>query len=197
MFANNGVNVACTGDIRTLLDWKNYKTIEAPKARFSYLFMNCEALTSAPELPAETLASYCYSFMFQGCKNLKTAPELPAKTLAEYCYSYMFNGCKNLETAPELPATTLAEICYFGMFQGCTNLSSVTMLAPSDQIKNTSNCCYNWLYNAGTSATSRTLKVKDKDAYNALLAGGTYLPAIWKIGATDTKVVNESGNAIQ
>ena len=42
------------------------------------------------------------------------------------------------------------------------------MLAPSDQITSTYNCCHYWLYNAGTSATSRTLKVKDKDAYNAL-----------------------------
>ena len=48
-------------------------------------------------LPATTLASYCYSYMFVGCKNLTTAPELPATTLVKNCYQYMFNGCTNLK----------------------------------------------------------------------------------------------------
>ena len=34
--------------------------------------------------------------MFNGCTSLTTAPELPATTLAKYCYSDMFNNCKNL-----------------------------------------------------------------------------------------------------
>ena len=34
--------------------------------------------------------------MFNGCTSLTTAPELPATTLAEYCYRYMFNGCTSL-----------------------------------------------------------------------------------------------------
>jgi hypothetical protein len=50
----------------------------------------------------------CYSGMFQYCTSLTTAPELPATTLASYCYNQMFYGCTSLTTAPELPATTLA-----------------------------------------------------------------------------------------
>ena len=33
-----------------------------------------------------TLTSYCYIHMFDGCASLTTAPELPATTLAERCY---------------------------------------------------------------------------------------------------------------
>ena len=37
-FTNRTVNVTCTGDIRTLLDWRNYNTVETQNARFCYLF---------------------------------------------------------------------------------------------------------------------------------------------------------------
>ena len=84
-------------------------------------------MTTAPELPATTLAGDCYPNMFYGCTSLTTAPELPATTLAGGCYSNMFSGCKSLTTAPELPATTLANGCYYGMFNGCTNLNSITL----------------------------------------------------------------------
>ena len=299
-FTDASVKVACTGDIRTLLDYKTYKTVETKEARFCKLFSGCTELTSAPDLPAttlaescyyymfrgctnldtapalpaETLANSCYDSMFLGCTNLKTAPALPAETLVDYCYYYMFNGCKNLKTAPvlpatalanscyynmfsgctnlktapklpattlanscyscmfkdcknlntapelqattlasycyyrmfggctnlktapELPATTLASLCYANMFNGCTNLTSVTMLAPSDQISKTTYCCRNWLNGAGTNATSSTLKVKDADAYKALQTKG-YLPANWKKGAEGTTVLGENSNKIE
>ena len=53
------------------------------------------------------------------------APELPATTLASYCYQYMFEGCTSLTTAPELPATTLEKRCYESMFKGCTKLNYI------------------------------------------------------------------------
>ncbi len=265
-FTEANVNVACTGDIRTLLDWRIYNIVETNNARFCYLFKDCAVLTSAPELPATklagdcyygmfsgctsltsapelkatTLADYCYSSMFSGCTSLEKAPELKATTLAEncyyymfsgctsltvapelkattlasYCYFYMFSGCTSLTDAPELKATTLAKKCYYGMFYGCTSLTSapelkattladycyyymfsgctklstVTMLAPSDQISKASKCCYNWLNKAGTdkTVTSRTLKVMDEAAYNELENNPKYLPAIWKKDATNT-----------
>ena len=207
-FTVANVNVACTGDIRTLLDWKKYTTVDTQNARFCYLFKDCAVLTSAPELPAKELADNCYSGMFSGCTSLTAAPELKATTLARSCYSSMFSrctslekapelkattlvakcyfcmfsGCTSLEKAPELKATTLVESCYESMFNGCTKLTSVTMLAPSDQISQATYCCYNWLYNAGTdeTVTSRTLIVTDEAAYNALVNNTAYLPAIWK-----------------
>lgn len=276
-FTNPDVKVACTGDIRTLLDWESYKTVETKDARFYLLFMNCTALTSAPELPAETLASYCYDSMFSGCSSLQTAPKLPAKTLAYCCYNHMFNGCSSLKKAPELPAETLANDCYGGMFKNCsalesaptslpakkmasqcylqmfqgcsslkvapelpatelaencyslmffncenlttapvlsatalvnlcydqmfnycTKLSSITILAPSTEISNVVfyNKNSNWVAYAGTNAgvTSRTLKVKDKDAYDALVTKG--LDENWKIGTEGTTVLDENGKAI-
>ena len=181
VFNDNDVPVACTGDIRTLQDWKNYKTVDTKNARFFYLFYKCVALTSAPDLPATELAGNCYKYMFFGCTNLKAAPALPATTLASYCYYNMFSGCTNLKTAPELPATTLAKGCYSDMFRDCKNLTSVMMLTPSDQITSKKDCCNNWLTDAGTKeGISRTLKVQDKAAYDALVAKG--LPAIWQIG---------------
>ena len=102
----------------------------------------------------------------------------------------MFWSCTNLASAPELPATVLAEACYGSMFLDCTKLSTVTMLAPSDQISKATYCCYNWLYNAGTdgTVTSRTLIVTDEAAYNELVNNEAYLPAIWKKDATNTTV---------
>ena len=187
--------VACTGDIRTLLDWNNYNKVETHYANFCYLFSGCSVLTSAPELPATTLAEDCYARMFEGCTNLTTAPKLPAETLAELCYEGMFMNCSNLTSAPELPAETLASNCYQNMFWGCTKLSTVTMLAPSDKI--TSIFAYmDWLDGAGTGANSRTLKVQDEDAYNALVTTG-YLPENWKKGATNTTVQNKDGAEIK
>ena len=270
---NTNVMVACTGDIRTLLDYEDYDNVKTSEARFVNLFNNCQALTSAPKLPATDIASDCYNGMFYYCRYLKYAPELPATTLADQCYQNMFYACVSLTSAPKLPATKLAfncyanmfsycywlkeapelpatklawqcyqdmftncsfskapklpaeimktncyagmfagctnlteatelpakqleSFCYSRMFQGCTKLSTVTMLAPSDQISKASNCCYNWLDNAGTSATSRTLKVMDADAYTALEGNGD-LPDNWKKGAENTTVLNEDNGKIE
>ena len=192
----NDVKVACTGDIRTLLDWKNYSTVNTQNARFCSLFRDCAVLTSAPELPATALADDCYSFMFGGCTSLTATPELPAKKLANYCYNGMFTECTSLTSAPELPATTLAEGCYSSMFADCTKLSTVTMLAPSVQIRLWTNCVVYWLDNAGTdgSVTPRTLKLQNKNAYEALKANTDYLPTKWQIG--NCTVLDNAGNEI-
>ena len=221
-FTDPTVNVACTGDIRTLLDWRNYSTVNTQNARFCYLFSDCTVLTSAPELPAKELADNCYLGMFESCTSLTSAPklkatvlkrscyermflgctsltsalELPATKLADNCYSGMFESCTSLESAPELKATTLAYECYESMFNGCTKLSTVTMLAPGDKISEATDRCYDWLNNAGTdeTVTSRTLKVQDAAAYTAL---ESYLPAIWQKDAEGTTVVDEKGNKIE
>ena len=272
-FTDPNVEVACTGDIRTLLDWRNYSTVNTQNARFCRLFNECKVLTSAPELPATTLADYCYYKMFGGCTSLTSAPVLKATKLANGCYNSMLEGCTSLEKAPELPATKLADNCYYDMFYGCTsltsapklpaielaktcygnmfedctslesapelpatklandcyyqmffgctsltsapklsaielavgcycrmfwgceNLSSVTMLAPSDKIKNTSSSFNDWLDKAGTKATTRTLKVTDEAAYTALKSKTDYLPTEWQIGSNCT-VLDKDGNAI-
>ena len=77
---------------------------------------NINSLLEENEETARTISlegkNYCYNGMFNGCTSLTTAPELPATTLANNCYSMMFWNCTSLTQAPELPATTLAERCY-------------------------------------------------------------------------------------
>ena len=195
-FTKENVPVACTGDIRTLLDWEKYKTVNTENARFYGLFKDCKALTSAPELPATKLASDCYSCMFKGCTNLNTAPALPATTLAEFCYQGMFKGCTNLKTAPALPAETLVYHCYQSMFGECTNLTSVTMLASGEQISQSNGCFDSWLYKAGTAeGITRTLKVKDADAYSMLKRRSSL--NYWEKGTEGTTVLDENGNEIK
>ena len=124
-----GSNIACTGNIENLLD---YTTVESgghpPMADYCFrsMFYNCTALTSAPELPATTLAGRCYQSMFYGCTSLITAPALPATTLTDSCYNNMFRDCTSLITVPALPATTLADYCYYGMFWDCSRIKLST-----------------------------------------------------------------------
>lgn len=155
-FHDASVPVYCTGDIRTLIDYEAYGTVSTADAKFCGLFSSNTMLRTAPELPATTLAYQCYAYMFQHCSELTAAPVLPAEILAENCYEYMFNGC--------------------------TALSSVTMKAKD---VSASGCLEGWLQDAGTSATSRTLTVASKDAYNSIV--GT-LPDIWKQDAENTTV---------
>ena len=214
IYFSTNEKVACEGDIRTLLDYKTYKTVNTNEACFFKLFYNCRQLTSAPDLPATNLARCCYNSMFSGCSSLSKAPDLlattlapgcylgmfwgcgslskapdlPATTLVQGCYAYMFKDCSSLSKAPDLPATTLAQSCYFEMFYNCKKISAVTMLAPKSQITNDDYRFHEWLVNAGTEASEPlTLKVQDADAYNAL---ESYLPENWKIGTATVKDEN-------
>ena len=126
-----GSDIACSGNIETLLDYAtvqegNHPTMGA--SCYAFMFYECIALTTAPELPATALAGSCYHGMFNNCTSLTTAPALPATTLANQCYAYMFQGCTSLIQAPALPATTLAERCYYHMFYGCTSLTQAPAL---------------------------------------------------------------------
>ena len=137
-FDNNNIPVACTGDIRTLVDYKNYANAKTEQARFCCLFQDCSLLTSAPDLPATTLTVNCYHSMFKGCERLTEAPDLPAKNLAEYCYASMFEGCTSLTKAPELPATELRIKCYYSMFKDCRSLTTAPELPATELAEN----CY-------------------------------------------------------
>lgn len=149
----------CSGNIQTLLDWESPPTSISTGSCYEAMFWNCTNLTTAPELPATTLAQNCYYSLFSGCTNLTTAPELPAITLAKYCYRNMFVRCSNLTTAPELPATTLAEGCYYSMFSSCTNLTT----APALPATKLADDCYNSMFNNCTKlklSTTQTTEYK-------------------------------------
>lgn len=155
-FGNPSVEVKCSGDIRTLIDYTAYENAATGNCRFCSLFKGCSVLTSAPELRATALKEQCYRQMFEGCTSLTQAPDLPATVLKESCYQSMFTGCTalvnvpkklpakeldnyccesmfkgctSLTKAPELRATKIMEGCYKSMFEDCKKLISVTMLA--------------------------------------------------------------------
>ena len=80
--------------------------------------------------------------------------------------------------------TTLTQSCYRGMFAACTSLSSITMLATD---VSATNCLSDWLDNAGTQASSRTLTVANSEAYGAI---ESYLPDNWKSGQATIQYAN-------
>ena len=153
----NTTAVSCTGDIRTLIDYKSYASANTENARFCYLFSGCTALSTAPELPAMTLADYCYYFMFNGCSSLTTAPELPAQTLDVYCYAQMFQSCTSLTIAPALPATELKEACYYATFQGCTSLTTAPVLHATTLVQG----CYHKIFNNCLALENVTMLATD------------------------------------
>ena len=161
-FTENNVPVSCKGDIRTLIDWENYATVETKDAKFSKLFYGCSVLTSAPDLPSKNLSSKCYYSMFSGCTGLTTAPALPATVLANGCYAQMFYGCTNLKSAPALPATVLAESCYESMFRGCTLLDNASDL-PAEKVPD--NAYNEMFYGCTTLEAMPAISAKTVGAY--------------------------------
>ena len=207
---DNNVPVSCKGDIRTLIDYENYKSVDTSNAIFCYLFYGCESLTEGPELPATTLADSCYLYMFTDCKSLTEAPELPATTLAKYCYGAMFAGCESLIEAPELPATTLAKYCYVAMFAGCESLIEAPELpaatlaeycyyrmfygckflteAPELPATNLASYCYGYMFSGCTALThAPELPATNlaSDCYLSMFDGCTALTQTPELPATN------------
>ena len=77
----------------TLNDYYQFSmsgTIGASGNVMSLVDSTCKSLT----IPGD----YCFRFLFAYCTSLTTAPALPATTLATQCYSCMFNGCTKLSS---------------------------------------------------------------------------------------------------
>ena len=97
-----GSDIACIGNIETLLD---YVTVEAG------------------EHPA--MATYCYEYMFSGCSSLIQAPELPATTLAFCCYKCMFNSCTSLKLSETKTEEYIQEYRIPSSGDGTTSVDSL------------------------------------------------------------------------
>ena len=195
--------IAASGNCNAL--W-SYQDLNAPLKTYCgfNLFSNCTSLTTAPELPATTLANDCYHSMFYGCTSLVTAPELPATTLAngcywsmferctsltvapeilpattlsERCYIQMFQYCTSLVTAPELPATTLAERCYRNMFRYCTKLNYIKCLATNIS---DSHCTDDWV--KGVSSNGAFVKHPNMTSWST---GSSGIPSGWTVENAD------------
>jgi len=189
--------IACTGNIETLRGATGDAPATTPMSRMCYscMFGGCTSLTSAPSLPATTLAGRCYEDMFAGCTSLTSAPELPATKLAAGCYYEMFASCTSLTSAPELPATTLADDCYEMMFYGCTSLTSVPEL-PATTL---AYCCYGMMFYDCTSLTSvpelPATTLMDR-CYSQMFCGCTSLAVNQSAPGKEWKIPVESTTAL-
>ena len=177
VFKNKGVYVTCTGDIRTLIDYKKYRTTDTSKANFRALFMHCDVLASAPDLPITKLSEGCYYCMFLGCKNIPKIPKLPATKLAKNCYEAMFYGCTALTNVKELPATTLTESCYADMFRECTSLETAPKLSAKVLEK---YCCSHMFMDCTALKQSPILHAKELrvGCYNEIFMGCSQLSVV-------------------
>jgi hypothetical protein len=181
-----GTNIECLGNIENLLDWETVLAGNSPAMAtycYQYIFYGCTSLTTAPTLPATTLAPACYQSMFQGCTSLTTAPTLPATTLAPACYQSMFGGCTLLTTAPALPATTLTGSCYASMFGGCTSLTT----APTLPATTLADYCYSdMFYGCSSLTTAPTLPATTlaNACYRSMFYGCTSLTTAPTLPAT-------------
>ena len=117
-FLINGDKVSCSGNIMSLIDYKNLPDVIPCSYCFYKLFENCALLTTAPELPATILADSCYEGMFLNCTALTNVPVLPATILSEWCYSYMFKNCTSLKTVSVVQQTNITDNYYYQMFSG-------------------------------------------------------------------------------
>lgn len=172
------------------------KDIVLPATTLTYncydgLFADCQGITRAPQLPATTLAEWCYCMMFSGT-SITEAPALPATTLANACYSDMFMNCISLAAAPELPAPTLVEGCYSSMFSGCSSLGYVKCLATDISAD---YCTTGWL--SGVAATGTFVKAA---ATNGWPVGADEsenvngIPAGWTVNESVTLNSDDEGN---
>ena len=145
-FAMSG-RIAASGSVMSLIDGEGETDVIPCDYCFTSLFIGCNALTKAPELPAMTLTTHCYSSMFRSCLNLSKVPVLPATQLVQQCYACLFMDCHSLTDAPELPVMNLADRCYQGMFKNCKIMTEAPAL-PATKLE---RLCYMSMFEGCTS----------------------------------------------
>ena len=147
------------GNMMSLIDSTGFTTATTLQGAYTFShffsYYNASYKICHVNLPATTLADYCYNAMFYG-SYIMHAPELPATTLTDSCYYQMFGSCSGLTSLPELPATTLARNCYRGMFSSCDWLTTV----PSNYLPATTltdSCYYQMFAYSRNLTTAPTL----------------------------------------
>ena len=110
--------------------------------------------------------------MFDGCTSLTTIPNLPATTLASYCYQFMFRSCTGLVETPEgwiLKAQTTASDSCYAMFGGCSKLQKIAV-AYSGNI--TASHWNSFLYNVSKTGTFYYSKNQTKENIKSIVPSG-------------------------
>lgn len=121
------LNISTTTSVWDYTDgvWTNMSHLSVNPWHITYA--QWSGLDSTPDLPATTLAPYCYASMFEGCYALQESGTIAATTLATGCCDSMFRGCQDFELPVSIPATSLAPYCFHRMYQN-TCLTDVQTL---------------------------------------------------------------------
>lgn len=131
---NNAGYFDLGGDIRSLVD-KTISITAIPSVYcFSRLFSGCNIVDVDKNLLSgfSTLTDGCFDNMFVSCQSLITAPDLPWTALTTGCYCSMFLNCNSLVNVPVLSAKTLRIDSYSNMFSGCSSLQYLRCLATTN-----------------------------------------------------------------
>ena len=118
-------------EFSSLIDLSTIRSGNPGTYQFYRVFYLCKNINDCSNLniPATTLAGYCYSEMFSDCMSLTQAPELSATTLANNCYHFMFYDCSSLTQAPAIKTYTPKLFAFnsmLGMFDYITYGWSLT-----------------------------------------------------------------------
>ena len=192
-------DIRCSGSIMTLVDKSNRRR-DLINDRYDYvkfggLFNGMTHLLSAPELPATSLAPYCYMGLFEGCTSLTVAPELPATYIYNESYYKMYTNCTSLTTASimyvnEVQSTgsnIVGNRGSFGyMYSGCSALTDIRGIHFNMQTAQYQ--CLSYCFNNCTSLTtapalpSTTIRSK---AYSHIFDNCTSLTTAPALPSTD------------
>ena len=102
------------------------------------MFSYCTSLTTAPELPATTLASDCYSYMFSGCTSLK---RVKMNASSGSWGNYMFYNCNSLELVDMTGSTAVPTLSNINNFPSAN--SNYKIVVP-DSLYSTWIAATNW-----------------------------------------------------
>ena len=113
--------------------------------------------------------------MFEGCTSLTTAPELPATSLADSCYSSMFNGCPKIDSIV-WKSTYIPTYSYSGdWLNGASASGTFEYTEPTLDVasipRNTSGVPAGWSISLLSQKTKLLLKINNLSVDNISLLG--------------------------
>ena len=109
----------------TIPEWADFSNV----TDMSYMFNECNSLTSIPQLDTSNVTKMYY--MFCKCSNLTTIPLIDTSNVTDMVY--MFGSCSNLQTIPLIDTSNVTNM--EGMFYYCNKLTSISMLDTSKVTK--------------------------------------------------------------
>ena len=147
---------------------------------FSYMFQKCSKITEIPFL--DTSSGTNFNYMFQNCSSLTTIPQIDTSKGTNF--NYMFCDCVNITTIPQIDTSQCTDFTYF--FQKCSKLTIIPQIDTSKGKKFT--CTFEYC--------SKITEIPPIDTSNGELFGSTFyscsrLITIPKIDLSKATFVNQ------